>query len=57
MTEENQSYEADNRSGINHEGASANRPVERLTATSIIGMITCVERSHQRERAIGRKIK
>ena len=37
MTEENQSYEADNRSGINHEGASANRPVERLTATSIIG--------------------
>jgi sporulation protein YlmC with PRC-barrel domain len=30
-------YEADNRSGINHEGDEANIPVERLTATSIIG--------------------
>ncbi|MDJ1467022.1 PRC-barrel domain-containing protein [Xanthocytophaga flava] len=30
-------YEADNRTGINHEGADANIPVQRLTATSIIG--------------------
>ena len=37
MIEERKSYEADNRTGINHEGADANRPVERLTATSIIG--------------------
>jgi sporulation protein YlmC with PRC-barrel domain len=37
MLEENKSYEADNRTGVNHEGASANRPVQRLTATSIIG--------------------
>lgn len=34
---ERKSYEYDNRTGINHEGADANRPVERLTATSIIG--------------------
>jgi sporulation protein YlmC with PRC-barrel domain len=30
-------YEVDNRTGINHEGIDANRPVQRLTATSIIG--------------------
>lgn len=35
--EERKSYEPDNRTGINHEGADANRPVERLTASSIIG--------------------
>lgn len=30
-------YEADNRTGANMEGPDANRPLERLTATSIIG--------------------
>ena len=30
-------YEADNRTGQNLEGPDANRPLERLTATSIIG--------------------
>lgn len=30
-------YEKDNRTGLNQEGPDANRPVERLTATSIIG--------------------
>jgi sporulation protein YlmC with PRC-barrel domain len=30
-------YEADNLTGVNHEGEQANTPVERLTATSIIG--------------------
>lgn len=30
-------YEVDNRTGTNHEGPDANRPVERLTASSIIG--------------------
>lgn len=30
-------YEADNRTGLNHEGRQPNSPVERLTATSIIG--------------------
>ena len=30
-------YEVDNRTGTNHEGPDANRPVARLTATSIIG--------------------
>jgi len=30
-------YEADNRTGVNHEGNDANRPVQRLTTTSIIG--------------------
>ena len=30
-------YEVDNRTGANHEGPDANRPVERLTATSIVG--------------------
>lgn len=34
---ENKSYEADNRSGMNHEGPLANIPVRRLTAASIIG--------------------
>ncbi|HEX8038173.1 MAG TPA: PRC-barrel domain-containing protein [Chryseosolibacter sp.] len=29
-------YEADNRTGINHEGPDANRPVQKLTASSII---------------------
>jgi sporulation protein YlmC with PRC-barrel domain len=29
--------EIDNRTGANHEGPDANRPLERLTATSIIG--------------------
>jgi hypothetical protein len=37
MLEQNKNYEADNRTGTNHEGANANRPVQRLTATSIIG--------------------
>ena len=37
MLEQDKSYEADNRTGLNHEGANANRPVQRLTATSIIG--------------------
>ena len=31
------SIEVDNRTGINQEGPDANRPLERLTATSIIG--------------------
>src|SRR6187401_3293054 len=30
-------YEVDNRTGYNHEGATPNIPVRRLTATSIIG--------------------
>jgi sporulation protein YlmC with PRC-barrel domain len=30
-------YETDNRTGANQEGPDANRPAERLTATSIIG--------------------
>jgi sporulation protein YlmC with PRC-barrel domain len=30
-------YEVDNRTGSNQEGPDANRPLERLTATSIIG--------------------
>ena len=34
---EEKNYESDNRSGINRQGPDANRPVERLTATSIIG--------------------
>ena len=37
LEQQNKNYEADNRTGINHEGAHANRPVQRLTATSIIG--------------------
>ena len=35
--QEKRRYEADNRTGINHEGRLANTPVNRLTATSIIG--------------------
>lgn len=31
------SFEADNATGVNHEGPIANVPVSRLTATSIIG--------------------
>jgi sporulation protein YlmC with PRC-barrel domain len=30
-------FEVDNRTGTNHEGPDANRPVRNLTATSIIG--------------------
>lgn len=30
-------YETDNRTGVNHEGGLANTPVERLTSSSIIG--------------------
>ena len=37
MNGETRNYEVDNRTGINHEGADANKPVERLTASSIIG--------------------
>jgi sporulation protein YlmC with PRC-barrel domain len=29
-------YEADNLTGVNHEGVDANTPIERLTATSIM---------------------
>ena len=35
--EADNSYETDNRTGINNEGELANTPVERLTASSIIG--------------------
>jgi sporulation protein YlmC with PRC-barrel domain len=37
MAMKENTYEVDNRTGINHEGTGANLPVERLTATSIIG--------------------
>ncbi|HEX5169015.1 MAG TPA: PRC-barrel domain-containing protein [Cyclobacteriaceae bacterium] len=37
MKTRGKSYEADNITGVNHEGPEANVPVERLTATSIIG--------------------
>lgn len=37
MAIEEKTYQRDNRTGINHEGADANTPVRRLTATSIIG--------------------
>jgi len=37
MAFNNNQYEADNQSGINHEGPDANNPVKRLTARSIIG--------------------
>ncbi|MGC1241293.1 MAG: PRC-barrel domain-containing protein [Chryseosolibacter sp.] len=37
MAVEEKAYRADNRTGINHEGPDANRPVERLTASSIVG--------------------
>ena len=36
-TKHEKDYEADNATGVNHEGAQANTPVRRLTATSIIG--------------------
>ena len=36
-TEAENSYETDNRTGINSEGELANTPVERLTASSIVG--------------------
>lgn len=38
------SYETDNQTGYNHEGDQANTPVERLTASSIVG--DTVENSH-----------
>jgi sporulation protein YlmC with PRC-barrel domain len=37
MAVKNKTYEADNLTGLNHEGVDANTPVHRLTATSIIG--------------------
>jgi hypothetical protein len=37
MKTQGKSYEADNITGVNHGGPDANVPVERLTATSIIG--------------------
>ena len=36
-TSNENSYESDNRTGINHEGEQANIPVERLTVSSIVG--------------------
>lgn len=33
----NKNYEADNQTGVNHEGPDANNPVRRLTARSITG--------------------
>ena len=37
MGVEETTYRSDNRTGINHEGPNANTPVERLSATSVIG--------------------
>lgn len=37
MAVEQKNYRTDNRTGINHEGRDANTPVQRLTASSIIG--------------------
>ena len=37
MISKEKKYEVDNLTGINHEGTLANQPVQRLTATSIIG--------------------
>lgn len=37
MSTVGKTYETDNRTGRNMEGPDANRPLERLTATSIIG--------------------
>lgn len=37
MAMEEKTYEVDNRTGSNQEGSDANRPLQRLTATSIIG--------------------
>lgn len=36
-TKEDKKYEVDNDTGVNHEGPRANSPLQRLTATSIIG--------------------
>lgn len=37
MATTEKSFEADNRTGVNHEGKTRNTPVRRLTASSIIG--------------------
>lgn len=37
MALELKNYEADNSTGVNHEGPHANTPVKRLAATSIVG--------------------
>jgi len=37
MISKDKKYEVDNLTGINHEGTLANHPVQRLSATSIIG--------------------
>src|SRR4051812_2539432 len=37
MSTYEKTYEADNRTGSNQEGPDANQPVQRLTASSIIG--------------------
>ena len=37
MATEERTYQSDNRTGVNHERPDANTPVQRLTATSIIG--------------------
>lgn len=37
MNTTHRDYEIDNATGENHKGPNANRPVQRLTATSIIG--------------------
>lgn len=37
MEATNKNFEADNATGMNHSGPKANTPVERLTATSIMG--------------------
>jgi len=37
MENSSDNFEEDNMTGVNHEGATANVPVRRLTATSIIG--------------------
>ena len=37
MLSKDKKYEVDNLTGVNHEGTLANQPVQRLTATSIIG--------------------
>lgn len=37
MAIQENNFETDNRTGVNHEGPEANSPAQRLTATSIIG--------------------
>lgn len=37
MNAQKGTYEMDNQTSINHEGANANRPLQRLNASSIIG--------------------